>query len=230
MRDFVVDLDGVFDEVGDVFADDLAELGTETAQGGADAAFGHAVAGDELSLHVGEAFGVEHGRTKEGEALALAEFGLLCGEAVEGVFDDRLRPASVIDGLGADQAVGERGIVVDAEMNGVGAAAFLRGAVAMPGEHEVAQCGEQVGAEAAIFGTDTGGEVFFDEVLEVALGDVLSVFVILAAAAHVGVERLPIFAAELLQRLLTARRAGISGLQDEGPARGVERLTHGRDS
>ena len=39
----LVDFGGVFDEVGDVFTDDLAELGSQAAEGGADAASGHAV-------------------------------------------------------------------------------------------------------------------------------------------------------------------------------------------
>jgi hypothetical protein len=51
MRDLVVDLGRVFDELGDIFANDLAELGTQVAQGGAEAAFGHTVSGDECVLY-----------------------------------------------------------------------------------------------------------------------------------------------------------------------------------
>jgi hypothetical protein len=69
-------------------------------------------------------------------------------------------------------------------------------------------------------------EVFFQEVLEEGLRDVLGVFMALPGTADVGIKRLPISLTERFQGRPAFRWIQLGGIQDHSPAGGIKRGIH----
>ena len=158
------------------------------------------------------------------EMVGAASGGEVFIHAREGELEHAQRPLAVEDFLcagvrrGGAQA-GFRGFGVEGEK--LAAAAFCARGVAEVVGDAALEHAEEEGAQAS--GAGAGfceqGSAVFEEVVEEALRHIFGVLDIEAAAAAEGVERLPVEAAEFLQRggVLTVRG------HDEAPARERER-------
>ena len=81
----------------------------------------------------------------------------------------------------------------------------MRGFVVLVGE-EVLEGAEQVKSEFTLLAIGEGEVLLLDQPSEKSLSQVLCVMGVATAAAEVGVERIPVSAAELFQSLRRARR------------------------
>ena len=83
------------------------------------------------------------------------------------------------------------------------------------------QRGQQEGAELALLAVHAGQEVLGQQPQKELLGQVFGLVRVVSAAANVGVERIPIDAAEFCHRLGRAgRNAAVGGRQHQRPSRG----------
>jgi len=102
----------------------------------------------------------------------------------------------------------------------VAATAFLGGGVAPFLVHEVFEGDDEEGAEAAFAGVGGVEPVMFEEAGEEFLGEVLGVVGGTAAAAGVGVEGVPVAAADGLEGGGGAGGLALGGGEDHRPAGG----------
>ena len=130
--------------------------------------------------------------------------------------------------IGRFEAVAPLGILrIDGHRRDPAAALLGAGAIALVGQ-VVLERGEEEGPEAALGGIDAVEKVALQELEEEPLGQVLGVGGSMAAAAHEGVERRPVGAAEFFQRRAGAGGAVPAGGQHEAPVRGGKRFAGAR--
>ena len=103
------------------------------------------------------------------------------------------------------------------------AAAFLRpGLVPFVGE-EMFQCRQQERTEPAAVAVHAGELIFFQQPREKFLGQILRVVRIMSLPPHKSVNRKPVGAAELFQRIASVRGFIAPGGNHERPMRGDKR-------
>ena len=84
------------------------------------------------------------------------------------------------------------------------------------------EANEQKRTETALGGIGARHPIPFDQRSEEGLNEILGVDFVLPRAPEKGVERIPIRAAKLLQRVLTVRRREVTRPEDHAPVRGGE--------
>jgi hypothetical protein len=93
-------------------------------------------------------------------------------------------------------------------------------------DHEKPQAGQQIGSEAPQSRVGTAGQIFFEQVPEESLGDILGILMAFARTDGVGIEGSPISAAESLQGRAAFGGIGFGGIDDDSPARSVKLRIH----
>ena len=78
---------------------------------------------------------------------------------------------------------------------------------------------EQERAKPPTFGAQAFEIIFFEKAREKGLRQILGVFLRVAAAADIGVEREPVGAAQFLQRAVGLRRGAFARLEHDRPVR-----------
>lgn len=226
--DFLFDLFGGVDGLGDGVAEEVAVAAAEAVGGGFEGAFGHA----QGSGHLGEprAAAGEGGleRLEEGVFSAVAVIGFELGEDLGEQGQGPMALEEAVGGL-----VGRGGGF--AGEAGFGGIEGERGPVAAPFEgvlagvlvgEEMLEGGEEEGAKTALGGVEVGvgEELLLEEGGEKFLGEVFGGFGGVAVAADVGVEGVPVGAGELFEGVAGGGRVGgvAGGGEDEGPACGEE--------
>ena len=155
--------------------------------------------------------------------LPLAAGKILLPQPLDGVIENRLRPAPVERLIGCQLAIEDQTATgfrfLGINRDHVGSAAALLGVFpANFADQEVAQARQQVRAEAAFARPDRLEILAFDQARQVALDQVLGRVRVMTRAAEVGVKRRPVRPAELLQRFPGGCRRQAPGLKDQAPA------------
>src|SRR5688572_5907470 len=154
-------------------------------------------------------------------------------DALESALEHRQRPVALEGALGRElvgrlepQALVRR-LELQRERRAACPALLGLGAVPLVGE-EVLQGAEQPGAEAPALRVRALDGVLLEQAREEGLRQVARVLAVVAAPAHISVERPPIRRAEVRERGARARFARTAGRQDDAPARGQEGGRTGR--
>ncbi len=218
---FVGELGGVGKGLGDFIAEKFAVAAAEAMNGDAHGAFSHGKTGGNLRIGNRVFVGGEEGFDVV-EETGFADGSRFVTETGEHTFEERECPFAVVDAVGSevvggfDLVTGIGALPIEGE-SGQWAAAFLAaGFVPFIGE-KVLERGEEEGAETAFFGAEAVEVITFEETGEETLSEILGILAGVAAAADVGVERIPIDAAEFGEGFFGLGRGTVAGGDDGRP-------------
>jgi len=148
---------------------------------------------------------------------------VLFAQAMEGVFQNGERPTPFIKSFRRGQfdrfdavAIFRVGAIERYRVRP--AAALEAAAFRMFLGEEVFHGREQEGSEFASLRVCQRDGILFQQVREEGLREVLSILAVLSETAHVGVERIPVSAAEFFERFGGLRRSLVRGVEHDSPA------------
>jgi hypothetical protein len=182
--------------------------------------------GSELSVRFGR-FLTGECRTEPHEKLALILALHLASQSLQRPLEDGQGPAALEKPLGRQLVPGlypEAPIAfVPIDRKYQAATSALSGAAATARiAEEMATAGEEVRAELPLLGRDPVQKPVSNHPRKESLGEVETVVGRMAAAAYVGVKRIPVGAAKLVESIPRAGIGAVPGRQDDAPACGVE--------
>lgn len=163
---------------------------------------------------------------EEFEVFGAAVAEELAAQVFDDAVEDGEHPAALEDALGGFLGGGFALVALFAggefEGDEEAAAAFLRALAVLFVGDEVFQRGQDEGAKAAFGGVGAVEVAAFQEAEEELLGEVLGLIGRGAAAAQVGVERIPVASAERDEGGVGIFTFGIAGGDDQRPSGGWE--------
>lgn len=225
---FVGEVGGIGEGLADFFAEQFAVAAAKTMDGDTHRAFGHLEIRGDLRIRQGAFVRREKG-LEVFEKLRLVRGKALVAQSGNDAFEERERPFAVVNAIGS-QVVGGVKLVA-----GIGAlpierkhrqraAAFLAAGLMPFVGQKVFEGSEQESTKPPFPGAKAIEIIAPKETGKETLRQVLGVLAGIAAAADVGVKRIPVVAAKLGECFVRLRRGAVAGGDNRRPVRRRKRV------